>query len=183
MPYQQTPIQGLWVFEPRVFRDHRGFFYESFNYRNFVEATGFTGNFVQDNHSLSIKGVMRGLHCQLPPHDQSKLVRTIRGEVLDVAVDIRKGSPTYKQYFSVVLSSENKKQLFIPKGFLHGFVVLSEEAELLYKCDHYYHPGSEAGVIYNDPELGIDWQTDDEEMVISEKDLALKTLAETALNF
>jgi dTDP-4-dehydrorhamnose 3,5-epimerase len=183
MPYHQTHISGLWIFEPKVIQDERGFFYESFNHRNFVEATAFTGHFVQDNHSLSAYGVMRGLHCQLPPHDQSKLVRTIKGTILDVAVDARTDSPTYKKYFSVVLSAENKKQLFIPKGFLHGFVVLSEDAELLYKCDHYYAPSAEAGVIYNDSELGIDWQIPEEDMIISEKDLKLKPLVEAMLTF
>lgn len=183
MPYHQTPFSGLWVFEPKVMTDERGFFYESFNHRNFVEATSFTGHFVQDNHSLSAYGVMRGLHCQLPPHDQSKLVRAVRGEILDVAVDVRECSPTYKQHFSIVLSAENKKQLFIPKGFLHGFIVLSEEAELLYKCDHYYSPSSESGVIYNDEELGIDWHVPESDIIVSQKDKNLKPLSETELTF
>lgn len=183
MPYQPTPISGLWVFEPRIFTDERGFFYESYNHRNFVEATGFQGRFVQDNHSFSHYGVMRGLHCQLPPHVQAKLVRVIQGNVLDVAVDMRLGSPTYGQHFSIELSHENRKQLFIPKGFLHGFVVLSQTAEVLYKCDHYYAPTAESGVIYNDPDLGIDWKVPASDIIVSGKDALLKSFQEANIKF
>ncbi len=177
MPYIPVPdISGLFVFEPRVFVDERGYFFESFHHHQFCEATGFQGTFVQDNQSRSHYGVMRGLHFQLPPNAQSKLVRVTQGEVLDVAVDVRKGSPTYGKHFSVVLSSENKKQFFIPQGFAHGFVVLSESADLLYKCDAYYAPQSEGGILYNDPNLGIDWGIASEEMIVSGKDLILKPL-------
>lgn len=178
MPFQETSIAGLWIFEPKVFSDERGYFYESFNHRNFVEATQFQNAFVQDNHSLSHYGVMRGMHFQLPPHDQAKLVRVIRGKVLDVAVDIRQHSETFGKYESVMLSDENKKQLFIPSGFAHGFVVLSQEAEVLYKCDNYYAPKSESGIIYNDAAVQIDWQIPEGDMIISSKDQALKTLNE-----
>ncbi len=177
MPFIPGKINGIWIFEPRVFEDHRGFFYESFNYKQFAEATGFHRNFVQDNHSLSYYGVMRGLHFQIPPHAQAKLVRVIRGEILDVAVDIRKDSPTFGQHESLVISSDNKKQLLLPAGFAHGFVVLSEEAEVLYKCDQYYAPGYEGGIIYNDPDLNIDWKVPVDKLIISGKDQALKALS------
>ncbi|TAE70057.1 MAG: dTDP-4-dehydrorhamnose 3,5-epimerase [Bacteroidetes bacterium] len=183
MPFVTTPIQGLYVFEPRLFVDERGYFYESFNLKQFSEATGFEGNFVQDNHSYSTYGVMRGLHLQLPPNAQSKLVRVVNGEVYDVAVDVRKKSPTYGQHFGVNLSAENKKQFFIPQGFAHGFVVLSESAELLYKCDNYYAPQSESGLLYNDKDLNIDWKVSADKMLVSGKDLLLKTLKETEINF
>jgi dTDP-4-dehydrorhamnose 3,5-epimerase len=183
MPYTPAPIQGLWIFEPRLFADERGYFYESFNARSFAEATGFTRNFVQDNHSYSHYGVLRGLHCQLPPHDQSKLVRVVQGVVYDVALDVRKDSPTYGQYFGIELSAENKKQFFIPTGFAHGFVVLSESAELLYKCDNFYAPSHEAGVIYNDATAHIDWKIPEKDLIVSAKDLLLKSLAETGLSF
>lgn len=181
MAFTETNIAGLLIFEPRVFEDERGHFFESYNHQRFVEASGFEGAFVQDNHSLSSYGVMRGLHLQLPPHDQSKLVRVIRGEVLDIAVDLRQDSTTYGKHFSIRLSAENKKQFFIPRGFAHGFVVLSEEAELLYKCDNYYAPQAESGLRYNDPDLGIDWIVPMDKLLISEKDLKLPTLAQARL--
>ncbi|MCU0444904.1 MAG: dTDP-4-dehydrorhamnose 3,5-epimerase [Microscillaceae bacterium] len=183
MPFQTTEIKGLWIFEPRIFEDERGFFYESYNHRVFCETTGFAGEFVQDNHSYSHYGVMRGLHLQLPPHDQSKLVRVVAGKVYDVAVDLRGGSPTYGKYVGVELSTENKRQFFIPRGFAHGFVVLSESAELLYKCDNYYAPGAESGIIYNDEDINIDWQIPVKDMIISGKDLALKPLKESEIVF
>lgn len=183
MPYTTAPIEGLWIFEPRLFHDERGYFYESFNARTFEEATGFSRPFVQDNHSFSHYGVLRGLHCQLPPNDQSKLVRVVQGVVYDVALDLRKNSPTYGQYFGIELSSENKKQFFIPTGFAHGFVVLSETAELLYKCDNFYAPSSEAGVIYNDATANIDWLIPPQDIKLSPKDLLLKSIAETGLYF
>ncbi len=183
MPYKTTPIAGLWIFEPRLFEDERGHFYESFHADNFSIATGFSRPFVQDNHSHSHYGVLRGLHCQLPPHDQNKLVRVVQGRVFDVALDLRKASPTYGQYFGIELSAENKKQFFIPTGFAHGFVVLSDSAELLYKCDNYYAPSTEAGVIYNDATAHIDWKIPAKDFIISAKDLLLKSLQETGLCF
>jgi dTDP-4-dehydrorhamnose 3,5-epimerase len=183
MPYIETPIQGLYIFEPHLFHDERGYFYESFNLKQFSEATGFEGNFVQDNHSYSHYGVMRGLHLQLPPHAQSKLVRVVVGEVYDVAVDVRKNSPTYKQYFGIKLSAANQKQFFIPKGFAHGFVVLSEYAELLYKCDEYYAPQAESGILYNDKDLNIDWQIPEDKIIVSKKDLLLKPLNQIDFDF
>jgi dTDP-4-dehydrorhamnose 3,5-epimerase len=183
MPFQETEIKGLWIFEPRLFEDNRGYFFESYNHRQFVEATGFEGSFVQDNHSLSYFGVMRGLHLQLPPYQQSKLIRVIEGEVLDVAVDVRKDSPTYGKHFSIILSAQNKRQLFIPVGFAHGFVVLSQNAELLYKCDNYYAPQAESGILFNDSDLKINWQIPEDKLIISEKDLALPTLANSKIAF
>jgi dTDP-4-dehydrorhamnose 3,5-epimerase len=183
MPFKEASIKGLWIFEPRIFTDERGYFYESFNEKLFQEATGFLKPFVQDNQSLSKFGVMRGLHLQLPPHDQAKLVRVVSGEVLDVAVDLRKASPTYGTYASIRLSAENKLQFFIPSGFAHGFVVLSETAELLYKCDNYYAPQAESGIIFNDSDLNINWQIEASKMIVSPKDLALKPLKETQIVF
>lgn len=158
MPYQviQTPLEGVLVLEPKVFGDARGFFYESFNARDFERATGFKETFVQDNHSRSAKGVLRGLHYQVE-HAQGKLVRVTQGEVFDVAVDIRQGSPTYGQWFGVELSAENKKQLWIPAGLAHGFLVTSESAEFLYKTTDYYHPEFERSLLWSDPSLRIDW--------------------------
>ena len=164
-----TPIEGLKIFEPRVFGDDRGYFYESYNAETFKKA-GITTTFVQDNQSRSVFGVLRGLHYQVPPFAQAKLVRVIEGKVLDVAVDIRPDSKTYGEWFSIVLSAENKKQLFIPRGFAHGFLVLSETAEFFYKCDNFYSKESEGCVLYNDPQLNIDWQIDIEKLLLSEKD-------------
>lgn len=169
MPFIDTGIHGLCVFEPKVFEDARGYFYESYNQRTFKDQ-GIDLNFVQDNQSSSAFGVIRGLHYQLPPYAQSKLVRVLSGNILDVAVDIRKGSPTFGKVFSVELSSENKKQLFIPAGFAHGFSVLSEHAEVLYKCDAFYNKDSERGILYNDPQLAIDWRIPTGREIISDKD-------------
>lgn len=163
-----TPIKGLKVIEPKVFGDHRGYFFESYNKELF--QGNIDVDFVQDNESFSSYGVLRGLHYQLPPHAQSKLVRVVQGEVLDVAVDIREGSNTYGEWFSIRLSAENKKQLFIPRGFAHGFVVLSETAIFVYKCDNYYSKESEGSIIYNDSKLNIDWEIPFEDMKLSEKD-------------
>lgn len=172
MPFIPTPIADLWVFEPRVFKDERGYFFEAFNKKNFEEIN-INIDFVQDNQSYSTYGVIRGLHYQLKPFAQAKLVRVLAGEILDVAVDIRKNSPTYGQYFSIILSAENKKQLFVPHGFAHGFSVLSPIAEVMYKCDQYYSKADEGGIIYNDAVLGIDWQIPEGQQIVSEKDIVM----------
>ena len=164
-----TPIAGVWIIEPRVFEDPRGYFFESYNQKEFDEKIG-PVRFVQDNESYSSYGVLRGLHYQKPPYAQSKLVRVVRGTVLDVAVDIRKGSPTYGQHVSVELSGENHRQFFIPRGFAHGFCVLSETALFQYKCDNFYAPQSEGAVVWNDPALGIDRRIPAEKVLLSEKD-------------
>lgn len=163
-------IEGLKVIEPTVFGDSRGYFFESYNYNDY-KAAGIPEVFVQDNQSASKKGVLRGLHFQ-KEFPQDKLVRVIRGEVFDVAVDIREGSATYGKWYGVVLSEENKKQFFIPKGFAHGFLVLSDYAEFAYKCTDFYHPNDEGGLLYNDPDIGIEWPGIDEiELTMSEKDM------------
>ena len=164
----KTDIEGLVVLEPRVFGDSRGYFFESFNARTFEEAVG-NVNFVQDNESKSSYGVVRGLHFQKPPHAQAKLVRVVKGKVLDVAVDLRKGSPTFGKYVAVELSEDNHRQVFIPRGFAHGFSVLSDEVIFQYKCDNYYAPESEA-VAWDDPDLAIDWRVPADKVLLSEKD-------------
>lgn len=170
MTVTKTAIEGVLILEPEVFGDERGYFFESFNEERFRAATGIETHFVQDNESRSKHGVLRGLHFQRPPYAQAKLVRVVRGRVLDVAVDIRTGSPTYGKHIAVELSEDNHRQLFIPKGFAHGFVVLSDEAIFQYKCDEYYHPESECGIAWNDPEIGIDWGMAESEITLSEKD-------------
>jgi len=165
----KTPIPGLLILEPHVFKDARGYFVETFSQKQFDELVC-PVNFVQDNESRSVKGVVRGLHFQKPPYTQAKLVRCTRGRVLDVVVDIRKGSPTFGKHFSAVLSEENHLQLFIPKGFAHGFSVLSDVAVFQYKCDEYYHPEAESGVQALDSSLGIDWLIPDDQMIMSDKD-------------
>ena len=165
----KTAIEGLVIIEPRVFKDARGYFFESFSQREFEEKVRKI-NFVQDNESMSSYGVMRGLHFQRPPYTQSKLVRCVKGKVLDVAVDIRKNSPTYGKYVAVELSGENKRQLFIPRGFAHGFAVLSDEAIFAYKCDNIYMPSAERGIAFNDPDLNIDWRINHEQWNLSAKD-------------
>ncbi len=182
MPFIETGIQGLVVFEPRVFEDSRGFFFESFNEKTFSDQ-GIPLPFVQDNQSKSCYGVIRGLHYQLDPHAQSKLVRVLVGKILDVAVDIRKGSPTFGKVYSIELSAENKKQLYIPKGFAHGFSVLSETAEVLYKCDAFYSKESEGGIVYNDATLNIDWQIPADKAIVSEKDVVNPTFVDCRNNF
>lgn len=168
--FLKTKIDGVIIVETKVFGDNRGYFMETYQEKKFIEG-GITAKFVQDNQSKSTKGVLRGLHFQ-KNHPQAKLVRVIKGEVYDVAVDIRKGSPTYGQYVGVILSEENKKQFFIPKGFAHGFLVLSDEAEFVYKCDDFYHPEDEGGIMWNDPTIGIDWPLDGiDEIKLSEKDM------------
>lgn len=169
MNYIKTNIEGVLILEPRVFKDSRGYFFESFSQREFDEVVpGIT--FVQDNESCSVRGVIRGLHFQRPPHSQAKLVRCVKGEVLDVAVDLRKDSSTFGKYVSCILSEENHRQLFIPKGFAHGFAVLSDVAIFQYKCDEYYHPESDGGISLLDSSLGIDWHIDLKDAILSEKD-------------
>ncbi len=169
MNYIPTEIEGVVILEPRIFTDSRGYFFESFSQRDFDEHIG-PVTFVQDNESASTKGVMRGLHFQRPPFSQAKLVRCVVGAVLDVAVDIRKGSPTYGKHVTVELSADNHRQLFIPKGFAHGFAVLSDVAIFQYKCDNYYAPQSEGGISILDDSLGIDWHISPEEAILSDKD-------------
>ncbi len=166
----KTDIEGVLIVEPRVFGDARGYFFESFSARDFKAATGIDVHFVQDNESRSCRGVVRGLHFQLPPFAQAKLVRVVEGSVLDVAVDIRKGSPTYGRHVAVELSAENKRQFFLPKGFAHGFAVLSDTAIFQYKCDEYYHPEAEGAIAWNDPALAIDWRINPDQVILSEKD-------------
>ena len=165
----KTSIDGVFIIEPRIFEDSRGYFFESFSQREFEEKIG-PINFVQDNESKSSYGVMRGLHFQRPPFTQSKLVRCVKGAVLDVAVDIRKGSPTYGQHVAVKLTEDNHRQFFIPKGFAHGFTVLSETAVFQYKCDEFYHPEADGGISILDDSLGIDWHIPIDKAVLSEKD-------------
>lgn len=168
----ETKIPGLLIIEPKVFGDERGFFFESFNEKAFNAATGNTLPFVQDNHSKSTKGVLRGLHYQLPPKAQGKLVRVVQGEVFDVAVDIRKGSPTYGQWVGEVLSADNKKQLWIPPGFAHGFLTLSDTAEFLYKTTDYWSPEHERAILWNDATLNIDWPLNGLQPTLAAKDAA-----------
>lgn len=164
-----TPIEGLLIIEPRVFHDARGYFVETYNEQRYREA-GVDAMFVQDNQSCSTYGVVRGLHFQKPPYTQAKLVSCAKGRVLDVAVDLRKESPTYGKWFSVELSEENHRQFYIPRGFAHGFSVLSEQAVFTYKCDNLYHPEAEGGLLLSDPDVAIDWQVPEDKRVISEKD-------------
>ena len=170
MKIRETGISGLVVIEPDVLGDSRGYFMESFSLKKFRELTGHDVEFVQDNESRSSYGVVRGLHFQRPPHAQSKLVRVVSGRVLDVAVDLRADSPTYGKHYAIELSGDNHLQMFMPKGFAHGFAVLSEEAVFQYKCDEYYAPESEGGVAWDDPELAIDWRIPREDVRLSEKD-------------
>lgn len=165
----KTPLEGVLVIEPKVFKDSRGFFVETYNEERYMQA-GITARFVQDNMSASTYGVVRGLHFQRPPYTQAKLVSCIEGEVLDVAVDLRKDSPTYGQWYSVLLSAENHRQFFIPRGFAHGFSVLSPRAIFAYKCDNLYHPEADGGLMLNDPTLNIDWQVPEDQMILSDKD-------------
>ncbi len=173
----QTSIPDVLILEPRIFADHRGYFFECFSERWFSKHVCNT-HFVQDNESKSTYGVLRGLHFQRAPYAQAKLLRVIEGRILDVAVDIRKNSPTFGQHVALELSSENKCQIFIPRGFAHGFAVLSEEAIINYKCDNYYHPHSEGSILWNDPQLNIDWQLPADKIVLSEKDKTGQLLKE-----
>lgn len=183
----RTELEGVLIIEPRIFRDARGYFFESFSLREFEKEVfpilGHRVDFVQDNESMSSYGVVRGLHYQKMPFTQAKLVRCVRGRVLDVAVDIRRGSPGFGRHAAVELSEENHRQLFIDKGFAHGFSVLSETAVFQYKCDNFYHPEADAGISLADPSLGIDWQIPESERIISEKDLRHCPLAEAPEDF
>lgn len=182
MPFIKTHIPDLLVFEPRVFEDKRGYFFESYNQAAFAEA-GVDLAFVQDNQSRSTRGVLRGLHYQLAPYGQAKLVRVLEGEVLDVAVDLRQGSPTFGQHHTELLTAQNKRQLLVPVGFAHGFVVLSDTAEFFYKCSALYHKESERGIRFDEPEFGIDWGLPAAELTISDRDTALPGLQEAEHNF
>ena len=182
MPFLETAFQGLCIFNPVVISDNRGYFFESFNNKTFHQQ-GIREQFVQDNQSFSSFGVIRGLHYQLNPFAQSKLIRVLVGEILDAVVDIRRGSPTYGKTFSIELSEENKKQLYIPKGFAHGFSVLSNTAEVLYKCDNYYHKESESGIVFNDASLAIDWKIPAGKSIVSEKDIQLPSFQNCRNNF
>ena len=177
MEVVKTAIEGVYIIEPKVFGDARGYFFESFSEREFKEKVGDI-HFVQDNESMSKYGVMRGLHFQRPPYAQSKLVRCVKGKVVDVAVDIRKGSPTYGQHVAALLTEENHRQFFIPQGFAHGFAVLSESVVFQYKCDNFYHPEADGGISILDESLGIDWGLTMEEALLSEKDTKHPKLAE-----
>lgn len=170
MTITETGIEGLIVVQPRVFGDDRGFFFESYNYKTIEAACGLKARFVQDNMARSTKGVLRGLHYQTGDAAQAKLVGVIEGEVLDVAVDLRKESPTYGQYYSIRLSAENKTQLFVPRGFAHGYAVMSDTALFYYKCDNFYDPEKEGGIMYNDPAVNIDWEMDLATAILSDKD-------------
>ena len=176
MNFIPTKLEGCFILEPKIIKDERGYFMESFNETTFEKGIGQKVHFVQDNQSFSTRGVLRGLHYQTGQHAQAKLVRVLQGEVLDIAVDIRPNSETYGQHVSVVLSAENQTQFFVPKGFAHGFLVLSETATFFYKCDNFYNKESEGGFIYNDQTVNIDWQLQENNLIISEKDKLLPTL-------
>ena len=177
----ETKLKGCFILELNVFKDSRGYFFESFNQNKFNALIGQEVNFVQDNESFSSKGVLRGLHFQTGDYAQAKLVRAVKGTVLDVVVDMRKESPTFSKHFSIELSEDNKRQLFVPRGFAHGFIVLSETAIFSYKCDNFYNKPSEKGLRYDDPSLAIDWRLPTKEFIVSEKDLVLPTLSNIEL--
>ena len=178
MKIKETPLKDCYIIEPTVFEDERGYFYEKFNEQKFEELTGMNGHFVQDNISKSSYGVLRGIHLQKGEHAQAKLVSCLEGKVFDVAVDLREDSPTFGQWFGVELTPENKLQLYVPRGFGHGFSVLSETAIFSYKCDNFYHKESEGSVIWNDKDLNIDWKLPADKILLSEKDSQLPTFAE-----
>lgn len=181
LKFTKTDIEGVYIIEPKIFGDNRGYFMETYSERDFINA-GIKYTFVQDNQSKSYKGVLRGLHYQIN-HPQTKLVRVIKGEVFDVAVDLRKNSKTYGKWVGVVLSEENKKQLLIPRGFAHGFLVLSDIAEFVYKCDDFYHPNDEGGIIYNDPDINIKWPNIDAPITLSDKDKVHPRLKDINIKF
>lgn len=177
MKVTTTPLKDCVILTPTLFEDHRGYFFESFNEKRFAEETGMDIHFVQDNQAKSNRGILRGLHFQQGEHAQAKLVRVLKGRVLDVAVDLREESPTYRQCFAIELSGENNLQLFIPRGFAHGYSVMEDDTVFFYKCDNYYHKGSEGGIYYADPILNIDWQLNAAEIMLSEKDQLLPCLS------
>ena len=176
MNTEPTPLDGVLIIEPRVLADDRGFFFESYNRQAFADATGFGGEFVQDNHSQSVRGVIRGLHYQVPPDEQGKLVRCIRGEVFDVAVDIARSSPSFGRWTGAVLSEENHRQLWVPSGFAHGFMAISDVADVQYKTTAYHAPDSERSIRWDDPRIGIEWPDVDVDPILNERDLAAPTL-------
>jgi dTDP-4-dehydrorhamnose 3,5-epimerase len=178
----ETGFDGLVVLEPKVIEDPRGYFMESYRY-DVLKSKGINIHFVQDNQSKSRRGVLRGLHYQNAPHQQSKLIRVLSGEILDVVVDLRKSKATFGKSFTIALSAENKKQLLVPRGFAHGFLVLSDSAEILYKCDEFYHPEAEGGIMYNDPALKIDWGMKEENLILSQRDKNHPTLEKAIFNF
>ena len=178
MTIRENNITGSFTISPKVFNDERGIFFESFNQREFEEVLGYPIHFVQDNHSISNKGVLRGLHFQAGKYAQAKLVRVIQGEVIDVIVDIRRDSPSFGQHYKVRLSDENKKILFIPKGVAHGFLAVADETVFVYKCDAYYNKAAESGIIYNDPQWEIDWEYAEDQIILSEKDRLLPSFNE-----
>ena len=173
MELQKTPLKDCFILKPNVYRDERGLFYETYNKKNFEKVTGLTVDFVQDNQSISSKGVLRGLHFQKGALAQAKLVRVVKGKVLDIVVDVRKNSETFGKSFSIILDDMEHLQLFVPRGFAHGFITLSDQSIFSYKCDNYYDKSSESGIIYNDATLALDWHLPEEEFIISEKDLEL----------
>ncbi|PQJ15900.1 dTDP-4-dehydrorhamnose 3,5-epimerase [Aureicoccus marinus] len=181
MKVTKTKIEGCFVIEPKVFEDERGYFFESFNQEKFELLTGAKPFFVQDNQSKSVRGVLRGLHFQTGQYAQAKLVQVLQGEVMDVAVDLRNGSKSFGQVVTHILSSENRKQMYIPRGCAHGFITLSEKAIFSYKCDNFYNKEAEGGIIYNDSTFGIDWLLEDHELILSEKDLQLPAYSESTL--
>lgn len=183
MTLTKTPIEGLLVLEPKIYQDSRGYFFESYNDQVFKDLTGHQHPFIQDNQARSVKNVLRGLHYQNNPTPQSKLIRVLEGTIWDVVIDIRKDSPTYGQWFGVELSAENKKQLFVPRGFAHGYSVLSDTAEIFYKCDNLYDKSAEGGIRYNDPALNIDWKINLEAAIVSDKDLVQPLFAEARIAF
>ena len=176
MTIKETKLKGCFILQPQVFKDKRGYFIESFNQKTFNHKTGLNINFVQDNESQSSKGVLRGLHFQVGEHAQAKLVRVIKGKVLDVVVDLRPNSKTFKENVSIELSEDNKTQFFVPRGFAHGFLVLEDDTIFSYKCDNFYNKESEAGIIFNDKSLNINWQLPESQLIISDKDMALPKL-------
>jgi len=182
MPFIKTNFSGLLIFEPKVFEDNRGYFFESYNQKVFSEE-GLEIKFIQDNQASSSFGVTRGLHYQMDPFAQTKLIRVLKGNIIDVAVDIRKNSPTYGKAYTIELSAENKKQLLVPKGFAHGYSVISETAEVFYKCDAFYHKESEGGIAWNDPALNIDWQIPSDKVIVSGKDSNYPFLENCIHNF
>jgi dTDP-4-dehydrorhamnose 3,5-epimerase len=182
MPFLTTDFPGLMIFEPKVFEDSRGYFFESFNEQT-CKANGIDIKFVQDNQAKSSFGVIRGLHYQLAPYSQTKFIRVLTGSIIDAVVDLRKGSPTFGKSFSIELSANNHLQLLVPKGFAHGYSVISETAEVFYKCDAFYHKEAEAGIMFNDPALNIDWKIPADQQIISEKDQLYPTLANCVNNF